>query len=380
MLKGPQMGSCHMRGLLVGVRDSLYSASPMAPPGNMCSKWCASTGFKTLNSSQKKIAVTAGDVSFSKATSPSVSAPAPPSYGCGHYLLKAASHQNLKIRAALSVHPQPSPLAQHPIRPERGQGSMFNYPTQTSKRPGTNGDPANHMKPLPLQDRLQSISQSPSRGLHQACPRQAAALGHCLSPENEQRCRGSLGRNLKLYEAGRGLAQAHGKSQGRWASILVTLCSVQGEPAFLFTLRSSKLKRNKGDVSFAGGKNDPSDKDVVDTALREAREELGVTVATEKVWGLLKPLRETSGMMVAPVLANLGPIEDLSFKPNPEEVEEIFTLSFSHVVDPSNRRYTHFRSGDKYAYTLPVFNNGKHRVWGLTAVALDHALAIIASP
>ena len=45
--------------------------------------------------------------------------------------------------------------------------------------------------------------------------------------------------------------------------------------------------------SFAGGKNDPSDKDVVDTALREAREELGVTVATEKVWGLLKPLRET---------------------------------------------------------------------------------------
>ena len=45
--------------------------------------------------------------------------------------------------------------------------------------------------------------------------------------------------------------------------------------------------------SFAGGKNDPSDKDVVDTALREAREELGVTVATEKVWGILKPLRET---------------------------------------------------------------------------------------
>ncbi|CAL8337062.1 unnamed protein product [Boreogadus saida] len=418
MLKGPQMGSCHMRALLVGVRDSLYSASPMAPPGNMCSMWCASTGFKTLNSSQKKIAVTEGDVSFSKATSPSVSAPAPPSYGCGHYLLKAASHQNLKIRAALSVHPQPSPLAQHPIRPERGLGCTFNYPTQTSKRPSTNGDPANHMKPLPLQDRLQSISQPPvcitpghnqrgifppqtigsaaqrpavaalcrpalwsqSRGLHQACPRQAAAPGHCLSPENEQRCRGSLGRNLKLYEAGRGLAQAHGKSQGRWASILVTLCSVQGEPAFLFTLRSSKLKRNKGDVSFAGGKNDPSDKDVVDTALREAREELGVTVATEKVWGLLKPLRETSGMMVAPVLANLGPIEDLSFKPNPEEVEEIFTLSFSHVVDPSNRRYTHFRSGDKYAYTLPVFNNGKHRVWGLTAVALDHALAIIASP
>lgn len=44
--------------------------------------------------------------------------------------------------------------------------------------------------------------------------------------------------------------------------------------------------------SFAGGKSDPSDRDMVTTALREAREELGITVAAERVWGVLKPLKD----------------------------------------------------------------------------------------
>lgn len=87
----------------------------------------------------------------------------------------------------------------------------------------------------------------------QAAPCDAAVLRGCLSLENEERCRHSLGPNLKLYEVDKGKRGA-GQSQGRWASVLVSLCSVDGEPAFLFTLRSSTLKgRHKGDVRLVLG-------------------------------------------------------------------------------------------------------------------------------
>lgn len=232
-------------------------------------------------------------------------------------------------------------------------------------------------------NQLPSLFIQQSRAGHQVAPHLANTGKDCLSSVNENRCRQKLESNLSLYQLGKGRKGAKegpGNQPARWASVLVSLCSVEGEPAFLFTLRSSTLKgRHKGDVSFAGGKSDPSDGDVVTTALREAQEELGIKVAAEQVWGVMKPLRDMSGMMIAPVLANLGPVEELTFKPNPGEVEEIFTVSLAHLCSPQNRGYTHFRTGDKYGYTLPVFRNGKHRVWGLTAVALDHTLKLIVS-
>ncbi len=145
-----------------------------------------------------------------------------------------------------------------------------------------------------------------TRGLHRNAP-QRTVMDECLSAGNEARCKRSLQANAALYA----------REEKSWAAVLVCLCAVSGDPALLFTLRSAKLKgRHKGDVryaltsrtkaplnsfecsshpccvSFAGGKKDPSDRTVVDTALREAREELGIHVTEDKVWGVLKPLRD----------------------------------------------------------------------------------------
>ncbi|KAL7991971.1 hypothetical protein Chor_016227, partial [Crotalus horridus] len=189
-----------------------------------------------------------------------------------------------------------------------------------------------------------------------------------LSWENEQRCRGLLEKSSLRY-----------RKETVGAAVLVSLCSVAGDPAILYTLRSSTLTGlYKGQVSFPGGKCDDSDQDAISTALRETHEELGIQLKKDCVWGIMRHVPDRTNMMVAPVLANLGPLEDLALKPNPQEVEAVFTLSLSHLLQEKNQGYTHYCRDGVYHYTMPVFLHGPHRVWGLTAVITDLTLEMLA--
>lgn len=60
------------------------------------------------------------------------------------------------------------------------------------------------------------------------------------------------------------------------------------------------------------------------------------------------------------------------------QVDKVFALSLAHLLQVENQGYTRFRKGSHFHYTMPVFFNGQHRIWGLTAAITEFALQLLA--
>ncbi|XP_063244310.1 mitochondrial coenzyme A diphosphatase NUDT8 [Bacillus rossius redtenbacheri] len=188
-----------------------------------------------------------------------------------------------------------------------------------------------------------------------------------LSEENRARCVASL-RSSRLGRLG-----AQDAAQGRKkAAVLVPLCIVGGEPALLYTLRSSRLRRNGGQVSFPGGLQDEGDAGLRDTVLRETREELGISGDVVDVWGHgpFLPAADAS-VCVRPYLGYVGEIDIARLAVNDAEVAQVFSTPLRTLCDPENFAFTQFRSG----YVIPVYRCAGHRIWGLTALITHLVLA-----
>lgn len=152
----------------------------------------------------------------------------------------------------------------------------------------------------------------------------------------------------------------------RAAAVLILLVQRPEPPGLtvLFTRRTAALRAHAGQVSFPGGRAEPSDTGPDDTALREAAEEVGLDRAAVTVLGRMDSYLTRTGFLVAPVVATVAPPLDL--RPDPSEVAEMFEVPLAALLAP----------GTLARYSTPVggamrqfygFVWGEHFVWGATA-------------
>lgn len=160
------------------------------------------------------------------------------------------------------------------------------------------------------------------------------------------------------------------------AAVLVPFCKVNGDLSLLYTLRKLHLKTHQGQVSFPGGKQDPKDLSLQETALRETEEELGIPRCAVTIWGHGNMLIGKQ-FNILPVVGYIGDIVISDLKTNQSEVEFAFTIPLYHFYDSKNCKYTQFRN--ESSYTLPVYINAKCKVWGLTAL-ITHIILYAYSP
>jgi 8-oxo-dGTP pyrophosphatase MutT (NUDIX family) len=148
------------------------------------------------------------------------------------------------------------------------------------------------------------------------------------------------------------------------AGVLAPLFFSADEPHLLFTQRTMTVRDHRGQISFPGGVQSPQDADLLATALREAREEIGLDPEQVEVLGRLQPVATVTGYWVTAFVGLIPYPYD--FHLNSGEVQRLLLLPLEGFCDP--RRWN---SGD-YTYNGRIVRVccWKHDgtvIWGATA-------------
>lgn len=157
------------------------------------------------------------------------------------------------------------------------------------------------------------------------------------------------------------------------AAVLMLLTGHSMEDGeILLTHRSPSMRSHSGQIAFPGGRRDPEDTSLVDTALREAWEETDLqrhSVTPLEQWKQLH-IRAT-GNPVSPILAHWSQPGEL-YPASPAETDDVFFVPIKELIDPRNRLLVGFKQ-----WQGPAFYANGYVIWGFTAgvlaALLDHS-------
>ncbi|HEX4737627.1 MAG TPA: CoA pyrophosphatase [Allosphingosinicella sp.] len=161
------------------------------------------------------------------------------------------------------------------------------------------------------------------------------------------------------------------------AAVLVPVVD-RREPTVILTERPKTMRKHPGQISFPGGRIEPSDDGPIAAALREAEEEIGLPRHRVEVIGTADRYRTITGFEVIPVVGVVPP--DLPLAPHPGEVADMFEAPLHFLLDPARQveRTVEWQGRSRTYYEIEW--EGR-RIWGATAamiVNLSRRLELIA--
>lgn len=170
------------------------------------------------------------------------------------------------------------------------------------------------------------------------------------------------------------LSENFGLNKVETSSVLVIVYYNQMNiPVVIFTKRSSKLRKHAGEISFPGGRMSIHDNSLIDTALRETYEEIGLMVSKENVLGCLTPTNTfTTKILIFPFVVIMTSTRLGKLIPN-EEVEEIIEIPLERLMKSLEIDKEHSSTN----YQMFKFEVEGHMIWGATARILKNLLEVI---
>ncbi len=152
-------------------------------------------------------------------------------------------------------------------------------------------------------------------------------------------------------------------ARARPAAVIAPIVARSEGLSVLLTLRAAHLRTHSGQVAFPGGKIDEGET-ARETALREAREEIGLQERHIEPLGWLDLYLTGTGYRVAPLVALIDPAFTLAI--NAHEVADVFETPFAFLMDPANHRLEQrqWQGRARKFYAMPY---GERYIWGATA-------------
>lgn len=134
-------------------------------------------------------------------------------------------------------------------------------------------------------------------------------------------------------------------------ALVIGTAADSGAPCFILTRRAKTLGSHAGQWALPGGRRD-DDESIVETALRETREEIGIALPPDAVLGLLDDYATRSGYVITPVVLWHG--GQFTFSHDPREVAGVYEVPVAELGDPRVPEYRHIPESERPLISVPL--------------------------